>query len=331
MRTKTFADFGIDPQGKSGIEVKTTCPQCSHARKKKNYPCLNVNTERGLWHCWHCEWSGSLAQGEERRSEPHAWSKKTYRKPEYHEPFVLDSRALEWLKARGLTPEVIERAHIGWGPVYMPQLESEVYAIQFPYYRGGEVVNVKYRDLEKNFRMAAGAERVLYGLDDVGAEFTIFVEGEIDKLSFAVAGYWDCLSVPDGAPAVTTKDYSNKFEFLESAKDQLEAVNKFILAVDNDAPGHKLEEELARRLGREHCYRIQWPPGCKDANDVLIKHGTQVLHSLIEGAQPYPISGIFEILDISDKIQGIYEHGMPKAEPTGWKALEGLYAVRPGE
>ena len=59
----TFADFGITlPAGACG-EVKTTCPECSHTRKKRNYPCLNVNTDKGIWHCWHCGWSGGLDPG----------------------------------------------------------------------------------------------------------------------------------------------------------------------------------------------------------------------------------------------------------------------------
>jgi len=37
-------------------------------------------------------------------------------------------------------------------------------------------------------------------------------------------------------------------------------------------------EELARRLGKENCFRVRWPKSedgkqCKDANDVLVKHG----------------------------------------------------------
>ena len=44
---KNFSDFGIDLNGRTGEEVKVTCPQCSHTRKKKNYPCLNVNTLKG--------------------------------------------------------------------------------------------------------------------------------------------------------------------------------------------------------------------------------------------------------------------------------------------
>jgi twinkle protein len=200
---KTFEEFGIDLRGRSGIEVKTTCPQCSKDRKKKNYPCLSVNTERGLWHCWHCEWSGSLGQGEEFKPI----RRKVYRKPEYSTPLMLDPRAHEWLKGRGLTEEVIERARIGFGRIYMPQVEEEIHAIQFPYFQDGECINVKFRDFDKNFRMYSGAERVLYGLDDIG-EITIIVEGEIDKLSFAAAGHWNCVSVPDGAPVVNAKDYS---------------------------------------------------------------------------------------------------------------------------
>jgi twinkle protein len=323
---KTFEEFGIDLRGRSGIEVKTTCPQCSKDRKKKNYPCLSVNTEQGLWHCWHCEWSGSLGQGEEFKPI----RRKVYRKPEYSTPLMLDSRAHEWLKGRGLTEEVIKRARIGSGRIYMPQVEEEVHAIQFPYFQDGEYINVKFRDFDKNFRMYSGAERVLYGLDDIG-EITIIVEGEIDKLSFAAAGHWNCVSVPDGAPAVNTKDYSSKFDFLDSAKDKLDTVKKFILAVDSDAPGQKLEEELARRLGRERCYRVQWPAGCKDANEVLLKHGRQALIRAIQTAVPYPIKGLFEVFDVSDKVVHIYEHGMPRAESTGWRALDGLYSVRPGE
>ncbi|MGH8580609.1 MAG: toprim domain-containing protein, partial [Gammaproteobacteria bacterium] len=326
---KTFAHFGIDIDGKVGEEVKTTCPQCSHTRKKKSYPCLNVNTEKGVWHCWHCDWSGGLLQGEERRSEPPP--KRPPRKPSYHPPLYLDRRAFAWLTDRGLTPEVIERAKIDWGRVYMPQEESEVYAVQFPFFRDGECVNVKYRTLDKLFRMAPGAERVLYGIDDIDPACVIVCEGEMDKLSLAVADFWSCVSIPDGAPAPTAKNYAAKFSYLEADEARLEPVTKFVLAVDADLPGRKLEEELARRLGYGRCWRVLWPEGCKDANDVLLKFGKEMLRSLVEQAKPYPVKGLIEVLDIADRIRAIYAHGLPKAEPTGFKSLDGLYSVRAGE
>lgn len=39
---------------------KTTCPQCSHKRTKRDQPCLSVyvDDDRVSWQCWHCEWQG---------------------------------------------------------------------------------------------------------------------------------------------------------------------------------------------------------------------------------------------------------------------------------
>lgn len=284
-----------------------------------------------MWHCWHCDWSGGLKEGKERKANSRTWTPKTYRRPVFHDPLAPDAKALAWLRSRGITEEVFGQAKIDGGKVYMPQVEEEVYAIQFPYFQDGECINIKYRQTDaKNFRMFCGAQRILYGHDDI-AETTIIVEGEIDKLSLAVAGYRNAVSVPDGAPAPNTKNYSSKFEYLDAAKDKLDSVKRFILAVDNDAPGQKLEEELARRLGRERCLRVTWPEACKDANDVLLKHGKEALVARIDHAKPYPLAGVFEVLDLSDKVIAIYERGMPPAAPTGWRGLEGLYSVRPGE
>jgi hypothetical protein len=69
----------------------------------------------------------------------------------------------------------------------MPQFGAEVTAIAYPYFRAARHINCKYRDKDKNFRMASGAERILYGLDDL-ASTTVIVEGEMDKLAVEVAG-----------------------------------------------------------------------------------------------------------------------------------------------
>ena len=328
---KTFQDFGIDLRGKLGIEVKSPCPECSPQRKKANYPCLSVNTEKGVWHCWHCEWAGTLKQGVDTKSEPSRWKVKTYRRPEYHAPLLLDDVAIEFLRSRGITDAVIERSKVDCGRVYFPQTESEHQAVMFPYFRDGECVNFKYRAIsEKLFRLHTGAERVLYGYDDM-VDSVIIVEGEMDKLACAVAGHWSCVSVPDGAPSVSTKEYSSKFDFLESAKEKLDKVFKFVIAVDSDAPGQKLEEELARRLGRERCLRVVWPEGCKDANDVLLKLGAGELKALLDNAQPYPLKGIFDLTDLSDRVVYLHQHGMPSAEPLGWHSMKGKFAIRAGE
>jgi twinkle protein len=137
--------------------------------------------------------------------------------------------------------------------------------------------------------------------------------------------------VPDGAPSITSKDYSSKFDFLSEPKiNGVENGRTYIIAVDNDGPGQRLQEELARRLGKEVCSRVTWPEGCKDANDVLVNHGRKVLVECIEHAEPYPIAGTFTTSDLTDKLGELYDHGLERGISTGWKALDKHYLVRPG-
>ena len=323
---KTFADFGIEVRGTSGQEY-TTCPQCSADRKKRKVKCLSINLTEGVWNCHHCGWTGSLLQGAERPKLLH-WQKPTYRKPEIKNTSLISDGSRAWLNKRGITDDVIDHNVLFTGSVYMPQVEDFVNAIGFPYMRGQELINVKWRDKDKNFRLEAGAERILYGLNDV-AETTIIVEGEVDKLSVQVSGFENCVSVPDGAPAENTKDYTAKFEFLNDPS--LEIVRTWILAVDNDGPGKKLEEELARRFGRETCLRVTWPDGCKDANDVLRMFGGDMVKACIDNAKPYPIEGAFSVSELEADLDVLFNEGMPSGQPTGWSGLNGLLSVLPGQ
>lgn len=326
---KTFADFGIEIRHGVTGEIDTTCPQCSNQRKKKRARCLSVNIDKGVWTCHHCGWAGSLGEGERERTPLH-WRKPKYKKPDPKPITDLPRKVVDWFKTRGITEAVLKRNKIQSETVYMPQVEDHVNAVVFPYYRDGELINRKYRDGRKNFRMEAGAERILYGFDDIN-EVVVVVEGEIDKLSVEEAGIISCISVPDGAPPPDAKDYSTKFDYLESAKDKLDSVISFVIAVDNDDPGRRLEDELTRRIGRERCVRVRFPDGCKDANDTLVNHGRDVLRRCIEDAEPYPISGVFTAMDVSDRIKSLYQHGWEKGHSTGWPSVNKFYTVRPGE
>lgn len=323
---KTFADFGISIPAGAPVECDTTCPQCSAQRKNRKARCLSVNQDKGTWLCHHCGWSGGIGTGEKRFEAP--WQRPTFRKPD---PVLapLDP-VLAYLEERGITRAVCERNGVRSASVYMPQLETHAKAVAFPYRRDGELVNVKYRDRAKNFRMEAGAERVLYGLDDIG-ERCVIVEGEIDKLSVEVAGIVSCVSVPDGAPTPSAKDYASKFSFLEADAEKIAAVREWIIAVDNDEPGKRLEDELARRLGREKCKRVTWPGDCKDANDVLRSFGADVLRECLDLAEPFPIAGVFHVEDQAERIRALYENGWERGVSTGWAEIDRLYTVRPGE
>ncbi len=322
---KKFSDFGIDVKGLSG-ETKTICPQCSGQRKKKNYPCLNVNLDKGVWHCWHCEWSGSLSGGIWREAQ---------KKVVYSRPVAADKKLSAqwrcWLNQRGISDQTIDDNGIFNQKVYMPQIEAETDAVCFPFYRNSELINIKYRDAQKNFRMAAGAERILYGLDQIAEDCLIWVEGEIDKLSLYEAGFKSCVSVPDGAPSPSTRNYSSKFDYLETSQAIIEKIKKHVIAVDEDEPGQKLRAELVRRIGAEKCYIARWPAGCKDANEVLTRLGKDVVIEAIEFARPAPIEGTFSVSEVFDDLMELYQNGEVGGLTAGWPEFDKLYTVRPGD
>ncbi|HEY4357981.1 MAG TPA: toprim domain-containing protein, partial [Acidobacteriaceae bacterium] len=325
---KTWADFRIElPHGASG-EVDVTCPECSASRKKKHARCLGVNVEKGTFLCQHCGWAGGLGLGARRNETPH-WHKPIYVRPT-PKPIADDPDVamVQFFAARSIPAPVLRRNRISLQTVYMPQVEDRVKAVCFPYFRGDELVNAKYRDREKNFRMEAGAERILYGLNDIDPKCCVIVEGEIDKLSVEVAGITSCVSVPDGAPAINAKNYDSKFTFLGP---ETEAVQTWILAVDGDEPGTRLEQELVRRFGVEKCKRVTWPEGCKDANEVLMKHGVDRLRQCLDTAQEFPLAGVTYINDMAREIDLLYAEGERRGVSTGWPGFDKYFTVRPGE
>ena len=321
-----YSDYGIHLNGKIGIEVSTTCPQCSKDRTKHRAPCLRVNTVKQTWFCHHCGWKGGLGGVAHTDIRPHRPNVITY-----HPNGERDPRLIEWFYRRGISAEVVAAHAIGLTGRYF-QAFGEGDAISFPYYFEGQVVNVKYRSLDgKHFTQEKGGLKVLYGIDQLTGEIGIITEGEVDYLSLTQAGITGGLSVPDGAPAPGSKCTDLKFEYLQNCKAQLDRLTKIIIAVDNDAPGKTLEAELIRRLGPERCWRVTWPEGCKDANDVLLKHGADELRKFIDRAKPVPIKGLVRFADLADDIIHLRNHGILKGLSTGWKSLDEHYTVKPGQ
>lgn len=323
----TYQDHGITiPAGAKGPEVAILCPKCSHERKKHNLKCLSVNIVKKTWNCKNCGWADGL------RDEFSPRLAKQYTRPKYRAPENVPGWR-EWLHKRGISDDVIARNAVFGTRTYFPQVSGDLDAIAFPYCRNGEIVNYKYRSLEgKYFRMESGCELVLYGLDDINPESPLaWVEGEMDRLALETAGFMHVVSVPNGAPAPNAKNYESLFTFLDTAEEALSKVPTHIIAVDNDLPGQALEAELSRRLGTEKCLRVTWPEGCKDANDVLIKHGVDELKWRIKNADPFPIEGSFQVTDLTDEIFALYHNGVEPGKSTGWRDLDKYYTVRPGE
>jgi twinkle protein len=327
----TFQEIGFDFPADATGEIRVPCPKCSHERRKPGEKCCAVNVDSGQWYCHHCGYRGTLGKGIQDKGDPKAWKKTDWASPPILPTTPIPPNVFKWFADRGISEGVVTRNGIAYGDAYMPQVEAWVSCIQFPYKLDGKVVNVKFRDGKKRFRQVTGAQKIPFGMDDVkDAPVVVWVEGEMDKLAIEQAGCLAVLSVPDGAPPPDAKSYATKFDFLETVADRLVG-KKHVIAVDTDAPGRKLEAELSRRLGRESCFRVVWPEGCKDANDTLLAHGPGKIAELIENAEEYPVTGVYRIADFAQATEDLWEHGQPGGAKTGWKNVDELYTVRPGE
>lgn len=316
----TFSDHGIYIKDTTG-HTRTTCPQCSPTRRKATEPCLSVDVDDGCFYCHHCGWSGSINNGKSKDD-----IKRHFAKPEYKWTDLPDN-VVAWFKKRGISERVLKLNQIGYGKSF-----SDANAIQFPYIKGGEVVNIKHRTSDKRFRQEKGAEKCLYRFDAIanGTGTLTITEGEMDTISLQEAGFENVCSIPDGAPSAEAKEYRTKFDFLNSASDIIAKYKKVIIATDNDAPGRVAEKELARRIGIEKCYRVEYPEGCKDANDVLVKHGMAALQAVIKNAAPFPISGLFPISDLKSDLECLYDQGVSRGYTTGFLHFDKYYTVSPG-
>jgi|TARA_R110000772_G_scaffold65396_1_gene145945 twinkle protein len=291
---KTFEDFNIDVGNKSTGKIKTQCPKCSETRKNKRDKCLSVDVDQGLFNCHNCGFSGTT---------------KFQKKPEYIKPQTiklnLSKGLIDWFFKRGITEPTLAHWKIGESIEYFPQVSKNRTAVNFNYYRKNELINVKYRDAEKNFKMVSGAELIFYGLDNIVEMDTVYiVEGEMDALSLHESGIYSVCSVPNGASKGNAR-----LEYLDNCFEYFKDKKQIIICTDNDNAGIELRNELARRFGAYKCKYVEFGD-FKDANEVLISKGTESLRKVIQAAKNFPMEGVLNVNDIWQNVLNYNENGV---------------------
>lgn len=316
MKAALLENIGINLNRKTTGSIKTTCPRCSETRKNKKDLCLSVDIDAGMYNCHHCEWKGRVFEK----------SKKEYVKPEPRLEKVSD-KTIKFFESRGISNNTLLRFGITEAKEWMPQFNSEAQVICFNYQRAGELVNIKFRGPQKSFKMAKDAELIFYNLDSLESEQTaVIVEGEIDCLTLHECGIYNVVSVPNGAGKG-----NQKLEYLDNCWNAFEVITKVILAVDNDEAGRSLREELARRIGKEKCFTVEYAEGCKDANEVLLKHGKEAISHLIENAKEWPIEGVKTMDEMFPTVSDWFENGYPKGASAGIEGFDKLLTFAPGQ
>ena len=116
---------------------------------------------------------------------------------------------------------------------------------------------------------------------------------------------------------------------MDNSFNDLEKVEKFYIAVDNDPKGNELKERLIIRLGHEKCHIVTFED-CKDSNEYAQKHGGVNLSKLLENSYPVPIDGVIDLDKEYNNIYALFTEGMKRGLTIGLPALDDLISWETG-
>jgi len=347
-------DLGIKITRRGGSE-KTKCPHCSDGRKNKTDKPLSVNITTGEYNCHNCGWAGNVRSFERKRDPSRVYEKPN---PEMMKNIELREKVIYWFGKRFISEKTLNKFMIFCREEWMPQTNKKENCICFPYFREGSLVNVKYRDGAKNFKLVKDAELIFYNLQSLGQKkHCIITEGEIDCMSLYEAGFgidqevsadaelmndeyskWAIVSVPNGA-----SKGSQKMEYLDNCSEYFEGLEEIVIATDGDEAGSLLKDEIIRRLGVERCRIVTYPieevvplsnglkRRCKDMNEVLLYLGKDVVKNCIQGSESIPVDGVHYLEDIFNSMLENFKKGIKLAPETHFGEMDDFFRWKKGE
>jgi len=275
MTIKEFLDsknikYLVKERPDTGIQyILSQCPACGEK------DCFAIG-ENGLYNCFrqnNCGVSGNFESFQKlygnsnyrldapKKNFINKASKKEYRIPKIPMLKLSDDNYHYLTKKRALNANCIE---------FFRVFNGVMGDICFPYYKNGQLVNVKHyipaKDKEKKkMWIEDGCELCLFNQDVIdGDDYLVICEGEIDCLSLAQYGLKNTVSVPNGNLSLVWID--NDYEFLDKFKE-------IYLCLDNDTAGQKNINRIVARLGNWRVKNITLPH--KDANECLTKGVTK--------------------------------------------------------
>jgi len=205
----------------------------------------------------------------------------------YKQDLLETEHALSYLKIdRGLAEETIKYFQLGY--------DQERNAIVIPVFKNGELINLRYRNLNPDARSKYTQEKDcevwLYHENGINSGLkkgqVLVVEGEFDCMSCWQAGFKNVVS-----PASGKDSYGIWLELLDP-------IPQVYICYDNDKPGKEASYKFADRVGIEKCKEITYPEGIKDANEFFQKHTREEFLERAKEARPFYTRKYNDLFDV---------------------------------
>ena len=317
-----FARFvGISAGRKGHQLVFTKCPYCQNASKDKDKFAISLTT--GQFQCFRasCGVKGNMltlakdfgfSLGTEVDDYLSGWSRfRHLKQTEKPEP---KPEAIEYLQKRGISEETARLYNIT-----VHREHSNI--LVFPFYdEDGRLQFIKYRKTDfdkkrdKNKEWCeSNCKTILFGMNrcDMDNDTLVITEGQIDSLSLATAGIANAVSVPTGARGFTWIPHC--WEFLKKFRT-------IIVFGDCEDGKITLLDEIAKRFpGCVKHVQVKDYRGCKDANEILQKHGKDALVEAVQNAVAVSHPSIVQLADVER-----VDLGNMEGITTGLRSLDGI-------
>lgn len=300
------------------------CPYCKRS-DKDNQNTFSINLNTGQFECKRasCRAKGNmitiardfdfkLSDEFSRYYE----RKKTYKQlKQLPKPPVPTDSALTYLQSRGISRTTAEVYNIT-SQTKNPDI------LVFPIYdEHGKMVNVKYRNTKYVKGETQGSKEwfeanctpYLYGIQTWNGKYDrmILSEGQLDCISIYEAGIENAFSVPGGAKGFTW--WPPSYEFVSKFEE-------IVIFGDYENGKITLLEEMKQRFNGiiRHVKESDYLD-CKDANEILKKHGTAQVKKCVDDAILVPIEDVVDLADVED-----VDISELEKMPTGIDALDKL-------
>lgn len=330
-------DFAYLLHGRTSGHIKVFCPICHEQRNNKSDKSLSIDCATLAYKCHYCGATGVLRSRMDetirRINKETRHMAKTYRKPSVKPNLQpkLDESLVEYFKGRGISEQTLLEAKVTKETYFFPQDQAKRGCIAFNYYIDGEHINTKFRTRDKHFTFIGGAKVVPYNLDSIAPsaykdgeqKICIITEGEADTLTYIECGYKHVISVPAGAN--TNLEWMD--DYVDSHFDKLDLI---YVSTDSDKKGVEAKNELIRRFGAEICKVVEYPDGCKDINEVLVKYGKEKVIECFENAIDVKIQGIEELYDVENELDYLFQNGLQKGATIGIKEVDDILSFKTG-
>ena len=281
------------------------CPYCHGGQGGKDKGTFSIDLTTGKFKCLRasCNAHGNMITLSRdfnfslgNQVDEYYKSQKRYRRFKRPEkPIEPLEPAVEYLKKRGISSEIAKKYEIT-----IKQETNNI--LVFPFYdEKGELQFIKYRktdfDKEKDKNKEwceKDCKPILFGMKQCNEKFDrlVLTEGQLDSLSVAEAGIENAVSVPTGA---------NGFTWIPYCWDWLTKFEEIVVFGDCEKGKITLLDDISKRFPNKvkHVRESDYLK-CKDANEILLKHGPDAIKKAVDNAIALPVNKVLSLADVEN-------------------------------